>query len=103
MSAGLNAVKVAASRTSAAEVALRLGVALPGGYAFAWAIATAGSLLLFRGGVTTRADAVLIATNLGLLAAPGVVVWAFATRRPWRLAALAGAAAALGATLTRLG
>ena len=89
-------------KPSAGELVLRIAVALLGGYAVAWLTAQAGSLLLFRGGLTTKADAVLIATNLGLLLAPCVVVWAFATRRPMRLAALTCAAAVSSVLLARL-
>lgn len=73
----------------------RVLAALVANYAILCFAADALGLALVAGGWASRADAVLISTNLALLLAPGVVIWAFspmslpkAVGLPFALAAL---------------
>lgn len=69
------------------SVAVRTLTAVIGGYALVYFTADALALGLAAAGATSRADAVLIGTNLAFLLAPAVVIWAFSVRRLWVAAA----------------
>lgn len=75
-----------------ANVAIRLLAAILGGYA----VAALTAATLARMLPMPRVEAVITATMLSYLALPGVAVWAFLARGPWRaLAGVAGLAALL--------
>lgn len=67
----------------AVAVAWRLAVAIGGGYLIvSGLIAVLGSTLPYLG--LARGEAVSLAVMLGLLAFPGICIFAVATRHPWR-------------------
>jgi hypothetical protein len=68
----------------AANLALRLVAALPGGYAFTWSAMSALIATLFGCGMDFH-DAEQLAAMLGLLLYPGIVLWAFVAIRVTRL------------------
>lgn len=72
---------------SAAGIAARIITAIVAGYAIVYFASDALGLALFTAGWTSRADAVLISTNLALLLAPAVVIWSFAAATVWRAVA----------------
>lgn len=77
-----------------ANVAARLLAGTLGAYAVAALFGAA----LARTLPMDRLDATLLATLLALLVAPGVTVWAFLARGPWRAwAGVIGLAASFGA------
>jgi len=63
--------------SQAVAIIARLLAALVANYAIVYFSADALGLALVRAEWTSRADAVLISTNLALLLAPGVAIWAF--------------------------
>ena len=65
----------------AREIARRTLLGVGGGYGSVWGGSALFSSLLARVGALSRADAVLVATNLALLAYPVLIVWAFGARR----------------------
>lgn len=87
------AKRIASART-AADVALRVVLAVPGGYALTYALTAAAAVGLVRCAAISRVDAALLSTNLALLVYPGLGIWAFATRRPLALAAAAASVSA---------
>lgn len=71
-----------------ANVALRMLAGTVGAYA----VAALAAAALARTLPMTRVEAVTIATLIAFLVAPGVTLWAFLARGPWR--AIAGVAVA---------
>lgn len=74
------------ARPGAANIAARVVTALVAGYAIVYFAADALGLALVSARWASRADAVLIATNLAFLLAPAVVIWVFAAGSMWRAA-----------------
>lgn len=68
----------------AANLALRIAAALPGGYAFTWSAMSALIATLFGCGMDFH-DAEQLAAMLGLLLYPCIVLWAFAAISVTRL------------------
>lgn len=82
-------------RHGAVNIAARVITALVAGYAIVYFATDALGLALFTAGWTSRADAVLISTNLALLLAPAIVIWVFAVRSVSKAAIIPFATAAL--------
>lgn len=88
-----------ADKAGAVAIIARVLAALVANYAILYFAADALGLTLTTLGWASRADAVLIATNLALLLAPGVVIWVFS---PMSLAKAVGLPFAVAALLMLL-
>lgn len=89
-------------RHDAVSIAGRVITALVAGYAIIYFATDAMGLALFAAGWTSRADAVLISTNILFLIAPAIVIWVFAVRSAWKAVCVPFAAAALLMALAEL-
>ncbi|HWJ68664.1 MAG TPA: ketohydroxyglutarate aldolase [Sphingobium sp.] len=89
------AYRAGRERQGAARIAARIVTAIVAGYAILYFVSDALGLALVSAQWTTRADAVLIATNLAFLLAPAVVIWVFAAGSMWRAVGLPFVVAAL--------
>lgn len=79
---------------------LRLLAAVLGGYAVTIGVCELISLALSW--PMARSEAAVLASMLGFLIYPGVLIWTFASTRPWRCWAVLLAAAGTGHGLIRL-
>jgi hypothetical protein len=86
-------------RPSAADVAVRALVATVGAYGVAYVLTSALTGLCGRLGMG-RADAIVLASSLGLIVLPTVSIWAFGERRLRRVVAWPTASIVLLAAAT---
>lgn len=66
------------------DISVRTALAVGGGYLLSALLAAVLSVLL----PMARAEAVMVATMLSYLAYVALIIWAYATRRLWRLAGI---------------
>jgi hypothetical protein len=86
-------------RPSPGDVAVRVLVATVGAYGVAYVLTSALTGLGGRLGME-RADAIILASSVGLIVLPAVSIWAFGERRLARVATWPAAAIAVLAAAT---
>ena len=103
---GLRNMRDAAGTRPKLALVSRIAAAVLGGYAFAWGLVAATTSLAVAAGMGFH-DAEFLSSLLGVLAFLGVMLWAIAARRLWRVwavlavggAAMAGLASLVQAAL----